>query len=327
MAETQETGLRKHIDMIGFETAEPHILADLNRAFDFWAGSEKTIRLKTENEAEALTLSYMVPQNNNGMQKELSNIGLLFLHGLTTAPDSTFSYHIRTLREAAYIEGVSSFEVGYRGRGLDKQNALNFTIDTAISDVVRIIEYLTAGNDDNQIPNLSRIMIVARGLGAYFALAATMQKKDVPCELVFWQPLFYPTKVMEKRGHQEAFYQAYAKTESHKYVELEGVRLGETFFESLPNDENRPIAFIREDTPITILATKGNKVAKWEELEKFVNMAKDKVSQNLIIDLVPLDDEDALQDHLHNSSPEKFNIKTGELIESFITRHSGRSII
>lgn len=234
----------------------------------------------------------------------MSGEALLIVHGLTEFIRDKQIQERMTFRRALATAKIASHEFDYRGRGDDSSNDLAFSLRQAREDLDGVLTHLFAEE------KLDRLWLVARGMGAVVVLGSSEALKR-KCSLILWQPIFYPKRTMERRGHLAKFQATSATASGHVFVKLQGIRLGKAFFDGLADATPDRVW---DNARIDILYTRGDKVSPAEWIEEFVATVKADEARNCEISLHLLDTEDAPQDHLHLSSMMAFSNKTLEIL-------------
>ena len=200
--------------------------------------------------------------------------GILLVHGLTGYIGDRMWKERLHFRDKLSSAGFASYEFDYRGRGRDS-NPLDFSLNTAVEDLNAVIRYLFDHD------KLNEVFIIARGLAAFISLRSS-EVKSHNCPLVFWQPILHPNRTMEPRGHIKAFNEAYLNSDGHNYVEIDGVRIGKAYFDSLQGLQP-PETISWENVEISIFYNEGDQVARKEWIEEFTAAMKGDSTKNALI--------------------------------------------
>lgn len=296
----------ERVEMFGFETTDRFVLEQLQRNYAFLeeksiVGGAEEFRKVSVNGGVDLEVSHMaalVPRP----RKE----AVLWLHGLTTCMRDEKWHERLVFRDRLAKVGLDSFEFNYRWRGCERKEQTGFSLSTAVEDADGVLRYLytQAGYD--------RVWVMGRGMAAYIALTSS-ETGHYKCPLVLWQPIFCPLRTMAARGHVKAYNDAYSSTVGHKYVEVEGVRLGPRFFESL---RDATPDTVWEAVEMHVLCTGGDKVAHFNWIEEFLHKVIGDTVKTPIVSVHQLDKGIEPADHLHESSSAPFVDKTIEIVST-----------
>lgn len=310
------------VEMLGYETGEKHVIQQLEVSFDSYVSrNKKSCYFFVGNgDSASARLDLQVSHLARRCSKE-SAIGVLLVHGIASSPDDFFSGTFESLTRGVFDggRGVSVFELRYRYRSDSAVKNCDFSMDSAVSDLVAALEFLLCRKYPEQpdsesqmhaeeCPEFEHLIIVARGHGAYVSLKAASVfrnnyiKPGKTIDFIWWQPVCDVKASFRRRGHIDAFRSVYAgNRKGHAYVESSGAVFGKTFFSTLERlmDASEMLPC---QSSIHILGTKNDKVAPWETLVQFVSKARKAARQMKLKGLELPDpiclDPDETQDHL-----------------------------
>lgn len=264
------------VEMIGFESEDPFVVGQLTQNFNYLEQRSTRTGAEYQEYIQAdkykIRLSAMRPiSDSRWIQRKES---ILLVHGLTGYIGDRMWKERLHFRDKLSSAGFASYEFDYRGRGRDS-NPLDFSLNTAVEDLNAVIKYLF----DHE--KLNKVFIIARGLAAFISLRSPEAKLQ-NCPLVFWQPILHPDRTMESRGHTKAFNEAYLNSEGHNYVEIDGVRIGKAYFDSL-HGLQLPEDMSWDNIEICIFYNEGDQVTRKEWIDEFISAIKGDSTKKALI--------------------------------------------
>lgn len=243
-------------------------------------------------------------------QSNVIQNAVLFVHGLTNSMGDKQWRDRLCLRDHLAQLGLASYEFDYRGRGSDRAHQSDFSLATATEDLDCVLRHIYSEYRH------AKIILIGKGMAAFICLSSQeVRSRNLP--MVLWQPIFYPLRTMEIRGHVGAFNQAYLLSNGHQYVEVEGVRLGSSFFAQLSDASP---ALVWPGAEMHALYTSGDGVSPREWIEEFLDAAKSEKNAKVTTRLLDVPDASGENhssktiEHLHESRPDRFIRETLDVI-------------
>lgn len=296
------------VDMIGFETEDRFIIGQLRDNFEYLASRATRAGAEYPNSfrsgGERLPISTM-----ESYKPEVTKSALLLLHGFTGHINDRLWRERLHFRDKAADLGFNSYEFDYRGRSSESRRTLDFSLTRAAADVDAAVRHIF---EERQCKNL---IVVAFGSGAYISFLSR-EIEDRKCPLILWQPIFYPREVMDRRGHTRAYYEAYASSRGHNFVEIGGMKFGSSFFEDLKGI--KPVEeLIWAPLRLTVLRTRGDELVTNEDIERFRQSLNGWPNQGEIsFEELVLDSASSPLGHFHEGDIMPFIEPTLEKLES-----------
>ncbi len=294
----------KKVEMVGFETEDYYLISELRSNFDFLmektdvTGTEqlKYIRKSNGKKIRLSSIEPMLQIKTKENDNEKTERVVLWVHGNTgSLYDKRWKDRLN-FRDKLSRNGFSSYEFNYFGRGKEviPESIKKFSLHTASEDLKAVIRYILRQHDSIELN------IVGRGMGMYVALLSE-EVKSLNCRLIFWQPIPYPKRTMEARGHFSAFYNSYLNSDGHDYIEISGIRLYQPFFDYLQTIKP-PEELVWDGINMDLLCTEGDKVTKLEWIKEFIQNIN--TCDNMNVNCHVLDTESDKKDHLHEDLTE-----------------------
>jgi len=301
---------KQKVEMVGFATEDALLISDLRDNFRYHFQKSEEDGGKEDLETTrslGITVSSLSPTKGRFREAD----AVIWVNGLTRDLHDKYSRtRVRLRYDISTKFGIDSYEFDYRGRGkrLGPMSMEQFSLSTAAEDFEEVLNHVIhAKKKDN-------IVVIAQGIGAYVVLLSeTLKNKSLKqnFHLIFCQPILYPKKTMDYRGHLSAF-DSYRKSEGHKYVELGGIRLHEAFFDDIENV--KPAEQLTwNGMTADIIYTRGDKVTQAEWIEEFIEAVNASMDNGIAVSGHVLDSEQRKIGHTHDV--DHFRDKIKELIK------------